>query len=441
MARHCSNVFDITAYSIERRFLLLNILMIDDSLLPEKTGADSSQKAIFCRMMEENFRRRIFLAKEFSRLGANVLLARLELCPKGSPEKFEFCESGGISQVLVKVPSSSKGFGLHIKELLSFSGLLSDNFASLGGLFLPDAVICGGILPFCASAAAKIAIAANAVLISELSCSPKELLHRLGLLSPLNPVLGLLKRSTNTALAKSDAVLGLFPDAQQTFKGARNLYPMNYPAPEEEKKPSQRAKELREALFAFREGESFVLAFCGKLESGSSLGELISICSGFGDKFALVLPGGGTKETAFKKLIGEKGITNVFFIDEVPFDEISHVLSGADAVFVSENDFIKGSASEHECFFSAFLAGRPVLASAERYSDFFRKSGGSVIIRPHHKESIRLGIKTLMEMSPGDREILGLSCREFGEKNSPENFAKDYFSLIDNLVKQKEIKK
>lgn len=415
--------------------------MIDDSLLPEKAGADSSQKAIFCRMMEENYRRRLFLAKEFSRLGANVLLARLELCPKGSAEAFEFRENGGISQLFVKVPSSAKGFGLHIKELIRFSAMLSDNFASLSGLFLPDAVICGGVLPFCASAAAKIAEAAGAVLITELSCSPKELLVKLGLFSVFNPVLMLLKRGTNTSLDKSEAVLGLFPDAQQVFKGTRNHYPMNHPAPKEPEKPSQKAKEQREALFALREGGTFVLAFGGSLEAGSSAEELISVCSGFGDKFALVFPSGGTKQPFYKKFVAEKGITNVFFIDGVGREDLPFVLSAADGIFLSESDFIKGSASDYERFFSAFLAERPVIACADKYADFFRKSGGTVIIRPRHKDSIRLGIKTLMDMAEGDREILGLSCREFAEKNSPEAFAKDYFSLIDNLVKQKEIKK
>ncbi|MBQ7875323.1 MAG: hypothetical protein IJ306_09265, partial [Oscillospiraceae bacterium] len=240
---------------------------------------------------------------------------------------------------------------------------------------------------------------------------------------------------------KSEAVLGLFPDAQQAFKGSRNLYPMNFPAPFEPKKPSPGAKELREALSAFREGGTFVLAFGGSLDYASSAEELVSVCSAFGDKFALVFPTGGLSEPALKKFVGEKGITNVFFIDEVDPKELPFVLSGADAVFLSENEFIKGSASEHERFFSAFLAGRPVIACADKYSDFFRKSGGTVIIRPRHKESIRLGIKTLMDMTEGDREILGLSCREFAEKNSSEVFAKDYFSLINNLVKQKEIKK
>ena len=47
-----------------------------------------------------------------------------------------------------------------------------------------------------------------------------------------------------------------------------------------------------------------------------------------------------------------------------------------------------------------------------------------------------------MKLDPEtDRETLGRANREFFEKNSLQNFANDYFSLIDNFVKQKEIKK
>ena len=44
-------------------------------------------------------------------------------------------------------------------------------------------------------------------------------------------------------------------------------------------------------------------------------------------------------------------------------------------------------------------------------------------------------------MAEADRDILGASNRNFYEKNSPENFAKEYFSLFDNLLSQKENKK
>ena len=44
-------------------------------------------------------------------------------------------------------------------------------------------------------------------------------------------------------------------------------------------------------------------------------------------------------------------------------------------------------------------------------------------------------------MSETDRETLGRANREFFEKNSIQNFAKENFSLFENFVKQKEIKK
>ena len=89
----------------------------------------------------------------------------------------------------------------------------------------------------------------------------------------------------------------------------------------------------------------------------------------------------------------------------------------------------------------ALGAQKPVVAASEHWADFFRKAGGVIITKPRRRDSITLGIKTLLGMSETDRETLGRSNRDFFEKNSPENFAKDCFSLFDNFVNQKEIKK
>ena len=418
----------------------MNILIIDDMLVPESSGAENCRRAVFCRLVEENRKRRNFLCREFSRLGANVLLARLRLCKKDSPETFEYCEDMGTSQVFVGLPSKAKG-GLRLKELFCFNSLLTENGPSLGGLFTPDAVIAAGVLPGAVSAAAKIAETSGAVLITELSCSPAELLVRLRMASSINPMLKVLNRSCEGALRKSDAVLGFFPDAAKKFGGAHGFYPMLYPAPVLAEGPSEKAKMQREALLAFGEGGTFVLAFGDELENGRSIAELISTVGGFGDKFALVFPFGGAEKAFFKRFVAEKGITNVFFMEECEKAEAPFILSAADGIFLSESEFIKGSASESEGFFTALLAGRPVIACAEHNADFFRKAGGAIITKPRRKDSIRLGISTLLDMAESDRDILGRACRDFAEKNSPEAFARDYYSLIDNLVKQKEIKK
>ena len=419
----------------------MNILIIDDLLLPEPAKADSTQKAFFCKAAKENFLRKNFLAKEFQKLGANVLFASPELCSFGTKLSFEYREQDGISRLFIKIPAKNRRGFLRLREVFEFSSVLVENAPGLSGIFLPDIVFAGGVLPSSVFAAAKIAEYSNAVLITELSCLPTEVLKRFRLLPFAKGAAFFYKKALLKVFEKSHAVLGFFPKAGQKFSGAHNLYPMDFPSPETPENPSKSAFEQKEMLSSFREGKTFVLAFCGELEEGFSIEELILSAGTFGEKFALVFPFEGRKKPYFKRFVAERGITNVFFPDGFSKDDISFVLSGADGIFVSESDFSKGFFPEQENFFLAFNAQKPVIASSEHWSDFFRRAGGVIITKPRRRDSISLGIKTLLSMNETDREILGRSNKAFAEKNSLKNFAKDCFSLFDNFVNQKEIKK
>lgn len=419
----------------------MNILMIDDMLLPEKTKADSPQKRLFLRFSEENRRRRFFLAKEFKKFGANVLLIRLSLSEGASSVSFEFCDKEEISQLFIKIPKGRQKVFLRSKELLEFCSALLENSPGLSGLFKPDIVISGGVLNFGFSAGEKIAENSGAVFITEASCAFEKILKRFALCSKFSALPFLLKKSAEKAFLKSDSVLGFFPKVPSELSGAQRVFPMFLPPSFSCFEPSEEAKILREKLSAFGEGKNFSLAFCGELEEGYSIEELILSASSFGEKISLCFLFEGAKKPYLKRFCAEKGITNVFFFDDVPKEEISYILSGADAVFVSEFDFSKGLFPEQENFWNALGAQKPVIAASEHWADFFRKAGGAIIVKPRRKDSISLGIKTLLSMAEADRDILGASNRNFYEKNSPENFAKEYFSLFDNLLSQKENKK
>ncbi len=410
-------------------------------LLPEPAKADSPEKALFYRAAAENSKRRILLSKEFQKLGANVLLARIELCKTEVPLSFEYRESESLSQLFIKIPARQKGPFLRLRELFGFGTSLLENAPSLSGIFEPDIVISGGIFPFSVFAGAKISEGANAVLISELSCLPVEVIKKFRLSFSGNPVLAYLKKSTSAAFLKSHAVLGFFPKVPQKFPGAQNLYPMVFPSVPESKEHFEKGKLFREKLRSYSEGKTFVFAYCGELDEGFSIEELILSAGTFGDKFALVFLSEGRKKPYFKRFIAEKGITNVFFSEDVPKEEIPFALSGADGIFVSESDFGKGVFPEQENFWNALGAQKPVIAACDHWADFFRKAGGVIITKPRRKDSITLGIKTLLSMTETDREALGRSNRNFFEKNSAENFANDCFTLFDNFVNQKEIKK
>ena len=188
----------------------MNILIIDDLFVPEKAKADSAKKSLFCKASEENRKRKIFLGKEFQKNGANVLLIRLEPVPENLNACFDFREEEGLSQLFVRIPALRKKSFLRFRELFEFSAILSENSPSLSGIFSPDVVFCGGILPFSVPAGTKIAKASDSVLITELSCLPKEILPGFGLCSALNPVLKFLSKAFEKAFGESHAVFGFF---------------------------------------------------------------------------------------------------------------------------------------------------------------------------------------------------------------------------------------
>ncbi len=419
----------------------MNILIIDDLFVPEPAKANSSEKVFFCLAAKENLKRRVLLAKEFQKLGANVLLARLSLCKTEAPVSFEYRESEGISQLFVKIPAKKSKSFLRLPELFSFGNLLFENAPGLAGIFEPDIVIAGGVLPFSVSAGAKISEGANAAFITEISCLPAEVLKRFGLISGFSPMLIFLKKSISAAFLKSHAVLGFFPKVSQKFSGAHNLYPEVFPSLPKAGVPSEKAVFLKNQLRSFSEGKTFVLAFCGEIENGFSVEELILSAGTFGRELALVFVSEGSKKPYFKRFVSEKGITNVFFTEETSREEIPFILSGADGIFVSESDFGKGLFPEENVFWNALGAQKPVIAATEHWEDFFKKAGGAIITKPRRRDSITLGIKTLLSIGETDRETLGRANLEFFLKNSLENFAKENFSLFENFVKQKEIKK
>lgn len=412
--------------------------MIDDLLLPEPARADSSEKAIFFRLAEENYKRRISFIKELRRRGADVILLRAKLIRNDAPLSFEYLESEGVCSLFIKIPAGRRKSYLRLRELFQFGTAVFENSPGLSGIFSPDIVLSGGVLPFSVAAGAKIAEGAGAVFISELSCHSRAL-SNLSLAGKFGPVSGCLKKNVDAAFSKSHGVLTFFPKAGEIFSGAHNLYPMVFPHLPEREKPSEKALFQREMLASFREGKTFVLAYSGSLEDGYSIEELILSAGTFGNGFALVFLSEGIKKPYFKRFVAERGITNVFFVDDAPKGEESFFLSGADGIFVSESDLGKGLFPPEEAFWNALGAQKPVIAASAHCSDFFRRAGGVIITKPRRRDSITLGIKTLMEMSEHDRLTLGRVNREFFEKNSPENFSEEVFSLFENFVTQKEI--
>lgn len=419
----------------------MDILIIDDGLgFSRNSARPSPQRSLFSALAEESLRRHLALAGEISKMGENVLMIRALPEPMAEDAgSFEFRDEDGVSQLIIRVREGGAGSLLPLKGLWSFCSLISANAPGIAGLFKPDAVICASPLPLCVFAGTKIAELARCVLITELSCSPAGLLRGLRLCPALSPALLVLKRSVSAAFEKSAAVIGLYPEFFRESAGRNNALWMLAPAPKETDAPSKGAKLLRASLSVMGEGGSFTLCYCGPVQKGLSLDLLVRAAPGFGQRLSVVIIGDGACKTALRRLSRECGASNVTFCDGIPEEEVPFVLSAADAVFVPENAVLKGFASEQEGFFRSLLAGRPVLAAAEKNSDFFRRCGGALLVSPPDEGGAAAAIQSLLAMSEGERELLGARCKSFARLHLAAPSAKALLTTIDNLVKQKEI--
>ncbi len=418
----------------------MNILIIDDGLgIPKKSSLPTQNQEIFKELGTENFFRHLSFAKELSQMGDNVLFIRA--VPEPMEEDtgiFEFREEDGVSHLVIMVGESRKGARLTLKGYFDFFTLLSSNAAGITGLFKPDVIICGSLLPFGVFAAAKMARLADAVLITELSCSPVETLKRLRLCSALSPIIPVLRRAVNVAFEKSAAVIGLYPEFFHEFTGHENALRMLATAPATPNSPSEDAKLLRASLEAMAEGDVFTLCFCGEVRKGLCLDTLIKAAKGFDKKLSVVIIGDGNYKTFLRRLVRENSVTNVTFCDGIPKEDIPFTLAAAGAVFVPESTVLKGFAAESECFFAALLSGRPILAAADKNAEFFRQCGGAVLTLPFDPDGFALAIKNLMGIPESERNLMGFRGKAFAELHFSDPFAKAYRTAIDNFVKQKE---
>lgn len=416
----------------------MNILIIDDGLSPAKSEHAPFGREAFARICEENlFRHRAFAA-EAARLSDNLLFIRAVLEPMAEDAGiFEFRTCEGVSELIIRVPPG-RSRALPLKGLFEFYSLLSENAPGIAGLFEPDAVICGGALPLGIFAAAKMARLSGAVLITEFCCSPEKILKRLRLSGGSFWLTAVLKKAAALAFEKSEAVIGLYPEFFREYTGHKNALQMLPPAHPLPKEPSNEAKLLRSSLEALAEGGIFTLCFCGKLERGRSLEELIRAAGDLDRRFSLMLIGSGDFKISLRRTAREAGVTNVTFLDEIPPEDFSFALSAAGAVFVSEQAELRGLGAEGGEFFASLAAGRPVLAAAEKHAEFF-KNAGAITVRPGDKNEISNGIKALFDMNTEEREILGRRAAGFAERHLPRPFAAGFRSAIENFVKQKEI--
>ena len=317
--------------------------------------------------------RHFYLARELVKQGyavyvivssANHLLR--EPVSFDAPFKMEVVD--GINFVWVKMPAYTEAHStqralnwfLFPWRLLKLPQVISDN---------PSAVLCSSPSPIAFLGAQRLARRFNARLVFEVRDIWPLTLTEIGGHSPNHPFIRFMQWVEDKAYRDADRVVSNLKNAVEhmVWRGmAREKFawvPNGFSQDEVNLKVPlnhQAASQLPV--------DKFLIGYTGTLGVANALDTLIQAAEQLQDvpEIAFVLVGGGKEKPALQRLVAEKRLSNVVFIDPIPKVEIQAMLTRFDACFIglTKDPLFRFGVSPNKLF-DYFYSSKPILYAIE----------------------------------------------------------------------------
>jgi len=161
----------------------------------------------------------------------------------------------------------------------------------------------------------------------------------------------------------------------------------------------------------------FVVGYTGTLGLANALGSLIEAAEIIQDQpdIAVVLVGSGKEKNSLERLVEEKSLSNVHFIDAVPKAQIQSILSRFDACFIglTRDSLFRFGVSPNKLF-DYFYSAKPIIYAIEsgEYTPVTDSQSG-IQISAENPQAIADAILKLYRMSNSERDVLGANGRRY----------------------------
>ncbi|AMO56413.1 glycosyltransferase [Endozoicomonas montiporae] len=150
----------------------------------------------------------------------------------------------------------------------------------------------------------------------------------------------------------------------------------------------------------------------------------------------IVLLGDGVGKNHAIEMAQEIELDNIYFIPRVPMSEVGSLLSTSDILLVhlNDNDLFKITIPSRTQ--SNLAIGKPIIMGvAGDAADLVKKSGAGLVCEPNNPESLAAAITTMAEMSPEDRNAMGLAGKKFYYDNlSLDKGVEKFISIFKDIV-------
>ncbi|WP_090496569.1 glycosyltransferase family 4 protein [Pseudomonas borbori] len=165
----------------------------------------------------------------------------------------------------------------------------------------------------------------------------------------------------------------------------------------------------------------FVVGYAGTMGLANALDSLVQAADILKNNvdIAVVLVGSGKEKNNLKQLVGEKNLSNVYFVDAIPKAQIQSVLNCFDVCFIglTGDPLFRFGVSPNKLF-DYFYSAKPVIYAIEsgEYTPVTDSQSG-VQIPAENPQAIADAILKLYRMSASEREVLGNNGRRYAQEN------------------------
>tara|TARA_Y100000813_G_scaffold108288_1_gene77460 strand:- start:14023 stop:15219 length:1197 start_codon:yes stop_codon:yes gene_type:complete len=373
--------------------------------------------------------RSYFLAKEFIKCHRVTIFSasfsHVMSNPPSVSKKYTEENINGIKYFWLKVPvyKQSKSFGRLISMFIFLYRLF---FLNVKKHCTPDVIIVSSASPLPIWKAYFWAKRFNAKLIFEVRDIWPMSIIELGGFKKINPLVVLLQITENFAYKVSDYVVSVLPKAFEHMKHhGLDLRRFKY---------IPNGIEIKNLIKTDINNKNvFKIGYAGTLGIANALKYLIYAANLVKESnIEIHLLGNGPEKNALMGIVNDNNISNVYFHDAVPKNEVGIFLSKMDVLYIGWHfsKIYRFGISANKLF-DYLASAKPIIHSVDAGNDPVLEAKAGISIKPESPKEIANAILKLYKMPVSKRNELGNNGREYVEKyHSYEKLAKQYEYLF-----------
>jgi len=305
-----------------------------------------------------------------------------------------------------------------VHRLYRYASILADDFS-------PDVVIASSTYPMDIWPAHRIAKICNAKLVFEVHdlwpLTPIEL----GGMSPRHPFIMLVQAAENYAYRHADSVVSILPKVHEyvASKGmARdklhiipngvdtNGWPSTTPS-----LPS----DVKNKLVEITQTGHVIVGYAGNHGISNSLDTLLHTAQVMrNEPVSFVLVGNGPEKDDLKRFAKNERLSNVYFFDAIPREQIPALLQSFDIAFIGwrRHPLYRFGIAPNKLI-DYMMAARPILHAVDAGNDLVEEANCGLTVAPETAEAAADGIRELFRLSTAERKVMGERGKEYVLKN------------------------